>query len=129
MRVFDELKQRKVLQTAALYFAIAWRVTEVLSFLVERIPVFPAWTETAIAILFILGFPVAVFLAWMFDIAPTGIRRDKSAAVSDKTDGPPSVAVLPFADMSPEQDQGYFCEGIAEAILNALAQIEALRDA
>jgi TolB-like protein/Flp pilus assembly protein TadD len=36
------------------------------------------------------------------------------------------IAVLPFVDMSPERDQGYFCEGIAEEILNALAGIEAL---
>ena len=38
-----------------------------------------------------------------------------------------SIAVLPFIDLSPEQDQAYFCEGIAEEILNALAQIEGLR--
>jgi TolB-like protein len=80
MRVFEELKQRKVLQTTALYFAVAWGVTEVLSFLVERIPVFPAWTETAIAILFVLGFPVAVFLAWMFDVGKDGVRRADPAS-------------------------------------------------
>jgi serine/threonine protein kinase/Flp pilus assembly protein TadD len=40
---------------------------------------------------------------------------------------PTSIAVLPFADMSPERDHGYFCEGIAEEILNALARIENLR--
>ena len=39
----------------------------------------------------------------------------------------PSIAVLPFRDMSPEKDQEYFCEGIAEEILNALAQVEGLR--
>lgn len=38
----------------------------------------------------------------------------------------PKVAVLPFVDMSPERDQGYFCEGIAEEILNALAGIQSL---
>jgi len=80
MRVFEELRQRKVLQTAALYFAVAWGITEVLSFLVERIPVFPAWTETAIAILFVLGFPVAVFLAWMFDLGGQGVRRADPAS-------------------------------------------------
>jgi serine/threonine protein kinase/tetratricopeptide (TPR) repeat protein len=37
-----------------------------------------------------------------------------------------SIAVLPFADMSPEKDQDYFCEGIAEEIINALSKIEAL---
>jgi serine/threonine protein kinase/Tfp pilus assembly protein PilF len=38
-----------------------------------------------------------------------------------------SIAVLPFADMSPARDQDYFCEGIAEEILNALAQIHGLK--
>jgi TolB-like protein len=78
--VFGELKQRKVLQSAALYFAVAWGVTEVLSFLIERIPLFPAWTETAIAILFVLGFPVTVFLAWMFDVGRDGVRRADPAS-------------------------------------------------
>jgi len=38
-----------------------------------------------------------------------------------------SIAVLPFTDMSPEKDQDYFCEGIAEEVLNALTSIEGLR--
>ncbi len=39
----------------------------------------------------------------------------------------PSVAVLPFADMSPGKDQEYFADGVAEEILNALVQVEGLR--
>jgi TolB-like protein/Tfp pilus assembly protein PilF len=39
----------------------------------------------------------------------------------------PSIAVLPFADMSPGKDQEYFADGVAEEILNALAQVEGLR--
>ncbi|NIO28541.1 MAG: protein kinase [Candidatus Latescibacteria bacterium] len=38
----------------------------------------------------------------------------------------PSVAVLPLADMSPEKDQEYFCDGIAEEIINALVKVEGL---
>ena len=38
-----------------------------------------------------------------------------------------SVAVLPFADMSPELDQGYFTDGMAEEIINALSKVQALR--
>jgi non-specific serine/threonine protein kinase len=38
-----------------------------------------------------------------------------------------SIAVLPFADMSPQKDQDYFCEGIAEDIINALSKIGDLR--
>ena len=41
--------------------------------------------------------------------------------------GVPTVAVLPFADMSQEKDQAYFCEGIAEEIINSLSRIESLR--
>ena len=37
-----------------------------------------------------------------------------------------TIAVLPFVDMSPERDQGYFCEGIAEEILSALASLESV---
>ncbi len=39
----------------------------------------------------------------------------------------PSIAVLPFADMSPEQDQEYFADGISEEILNLLTQVPELR--
>jgi len=39
----------------------------------------------------------------------------------------PSIAVLPFKDMSPQRDQEYFCEGIAEELINGLTQIEGLR--
>jgi TolB-like protein/Flp pilus assembly protein TadD len=39
----------------------------------------------------------------------------------------PSIAVLPFRDMSPQKDQEYFCEGIAEEIINALTKIDGLR--
>ena len=46
-------------------------------------------------------------------------RRSRSRATS--------IAVLPFADMSPEQDQEYLSDGIAEEILNALAHVEGLR--
>jgi len=41
--------------------------------------------------------------------------------------GLPSIAVLPFTDMSPEKDQEYFCDGMAEELINALTQIKDLR--
>lgn len=39
----------------------------------------------------------------------------------------PSIAVLPFADMSPDQDQGYFSDGISEELLNVLVKVEGLK--
>jgi len=38
-----------------------------------------------------------------------------------------SIAVLPFKDMSPQRDQDYFCEGLAEELINALTQVKGLR--
>ncbi len=52
------------------------------------------------------------------------LRRESTAG---KTGGVPSVAVLPFADMSPDKNQAYFCEGIAEEIINALGRVHNLR--
>ena len=39
----------------------------------------------------------------------------------------PSIAVLPFADMSPQKDQDYFCDGLAEELIDALARLDGLR--
>lgn len=50
-----------------------------------------------------------------------------SAASGSDDDSGPSVAVLPFDDLSPERDQDYFCDGVAEEIINVLAQLPGLR--
>jgi adenylate cyclase len=50
----------------------------------------------------------------------------REPSVAQKEAGP-SIAVLPFVDLSREKDQEYFCEGMAEEIINALTQIKALR--
>jgi serine/threonine protein kinase/Flp pilus assembly protein TadD len=52
------------------------------------------------------------------------LRQAEAAGFADEV---PSIAVLPFADMSREKDQAYFCEGIAEEIINALCRIKGLR--
>jgi len=60
--------------------------------------------------------------AWFERRADQGTRRARTPST-------PSLAVLPFADMSREGDQGYFCDGIAEEIVNALSRIEGIRTA
>ncbi len=71
---FTELRQRKVVQVAAIYGAVAWGVTEVLVTIVEQL-FLPQWVSTLAVIFFVVGFPVAMFLAWTFDITPEGIQR------------------------------------------------------
>lgn len=39
----------------------------------------------------------------------------------------PSIAVLPFKDLSPQKDQGYLCDGFAESLINALTKVKDLR--
>jgi serine/threonine protein kinase/Flp pilus assembly protein TadD len=55
------------------------------------------------------------------------IKIEKSQKVGKEKDlTKPSIAVLPFRDMSPQKDQDYFCEGMAEELINALTKIEGL---
>jgi serine/threonine-protein kinase len=58
--------------------------------------------------------------------AERGTQRAGKAARGHDTDVP-SVAVLPFTDMSPSKDQECFCEGMTDELINALAQISGLR--
>lgn len=124
-RFSAELLRRKVYPVIVAYAVIAWVLLQIGEVTFEPLGL-PDWSMRALVVVAIIGFPVAALLAWMFDIAPSGIRHEVRADVPETGDAAPSVAVLPFADMSPEQDQAYFCEGVAEEILNALTQIEGL---
>ena len=57
----------------------------------------------------------------------SAVGLDVAGVVAPDDETQPSIAVLPFEDMSRDKDQGYFCDGIAEEIVNALNQIEGLR--
>jgi len=122
-----ELVRRRVYPVIVAYALFAWVVLQIGEVTFEPLGL-PGWVMTALVLVVIAGFPVAAILAWMFDITPSGIRRDSSVRGAQSGTGEePSIAVLPFADMSPEKDQGYFCEGVAEEILNALTRIESLQ--
>lgn len=82
--LISELGRRRVLQVALVYAAIAWSITEVVSFLIEALPIFPEWSKALVAIVFIVGFPVAMFLAWRFDIGPRGIRRTEAVTTEGR---------------------------------------------
>jgi len=121
-----QLKRRKVYPVIAAYAVIGWILLQIGEVTFEPLGL-PDWTMTVLVIVVIVGFPVALILSWIFDITPTGLQRDSDIVVAARaSDDVPSIAVLPFADMSPDKDQGYFCEGVAEEILNALTKIEKL---
>ncbi len=161
---FAELKRRNVYKVAIAYAVVAWLLMQVAS---QIFPFFeiPNWAVRLVVLLLVIGFPVAVILAWAFELTPEGIKRAEdvdlsksvrrksgrkldffiitvlllvisillfqrlhpnvSPAVSSSLEK--SIAVLPFVDLSQAKDQEYFCDGISEEILDALAKVEGLR--
>lgn len=55
------------------------------------------------------------------------IEKKSDIPLSDEREFQNSIAVLPFKDMSPKKDQDYFCEGLAEELINALTQVKDLK--
>ena len=121
-----ELKRREVYPVIVTYAVVGWVLLQIGEVTFGPLGL-PEWAMTALIVVVIAGFPVALVLAWMYDITPLGIRRDRvPSPVRQANDDEPSIAVLPFLDLSPQRDQEYFCEGIAEEILNALTRIRNL---
>jgi non-specific serine/threonine protein kinase len=60
-------------------------------------------------------------------VGAPGAAVTSASAKGAAADAPTSIAVLPFADMSPARDQDYLCEGIAEELINSLTHVEGLR--
>ena len=131
--LFQQLKERKVIRVGIAYIIVGWVMMQVGEVTFEALGL-PPWALTLLIVTVLLGFPIALALAWAFEVTPEGIRRDSAGAPADAGDAPPrldqaapSIAVLPFDDMSEHGDQAYFCEGIAEEILNALCKVANLR--
>lgn len=80
----DELKRRKVVRVALVYGAVAWAVLQVADIVVPALGL-PAQMVTAVVLLVLLGFPIALVVAWAFDVTPTGVMRTERA---DATDAP-----------------------------------------
>jgi TolB-like protein/cytochrome c-type biogenesis protein CcmH/NrfG len=126
---FEELKRRKVFRVGITYVIGSWVLLQIADATFEPLNL-PAWSTSLVLWLLVLGFPVALILAWALEVTPEGIKRTRKPRISknpgkkSSDDGPePSIAVLPFVDMSPDKDQDHFCEGMAEEIINSLARI------
>ena len=130
---FVELKRRKVYSVAVTYAVVGWLLIQVVT---QVFPPFeiPNWGQRLAIVLIVIGFPIAVILAWIYDFTGHGIVRTSEATprirselVEPQSSGERSIAVLPFSDLSPAKDHDYFSEGIAEELLGALAKVEGLR--
>jgi len=172
---FNELKRRNVFRVGIAYVVIAWLLAQVADLAFEGFGT-PDWAIKTLLFLLAVGFPVAIFFAWAFELTPEGIKKEKdvdrswpvtrktrkldyviialiaiafgyfigesrveedSAGESTLVQQPTatveaateviSIAVLPFVNMSPDADNEYFSDGVAEEILNVLARIPTLK--
>src|SRR6266487_183430 len=78
---FAELKRRNVYKVAIAYAVVAWLLMQVAS---QIFPFFeiPNWAVRLVVLLLIIGFPVALILAWAFELTPEGIKRAEDVDVS-----------------------------------------------
>src|SRR5437762_7754054 len=152
---FAELQRRKVYRVAAAYIIAAGFIIQIGS------AVFPAWelpnwTLRLVVVLLLAGFPVALILAWAYDVTPQGFQVTAKApagthrrrniitliaaglAVSavagfflfPRASGrnvEKSIAVLPFQSLSDEKENAYFADGMQDDILTNLSKISDLK--
>ena len=148
---FEELQRRKVYRVAAAYIIAAGFIIQIGS------AVFPAWelpnwTLRLVVVVLLMGFPIALILAWAYDVTPQGIRVTPGShrrrnllmliasgviisaaagffllprASARKIDK--SIAVLPFQSLSDEKENAYFADGIQDDILTNLSKIGDLK--
>src|SRR6267143_6805327 len=74
MNVFTELKRRNVYKVAAAYAVIGWLLVQVAT---QVFPFFdiPNWTVRLVVLAIVIGFPIALVIAWAFELTPEGIKR------------------------------------------------------
>jgi TolB-like protein len=155
MSVLAELKRRKVIKVGGAYLVVAWLVVQAASIGFPAFEA-PAWTLRVFIFVVMLGFPISLMFAWAFDVTPDGVTAAPSSRASAgvflvaaalaalavvwyfkgqpsyrEGDIPlsegPSIAVLPFANLSGDPQQEYFSDGMTEELLNVLARLTKLK--
>ena len=152
MTLIAELKRRKVFKVGAAYLVVGWLLIQVAATIAPQLNL-PEWSPRLITFVILLGFPIAILLAWVLDVTPDGIKLD-AAPIGNKRiivivatllalsigwywqehrapdaigAGKPSIAVLPFANLSGKSDEEYFSDGMTEELLNVLAKVPQLK--
>ena len=152
---FEELKRRRVFRALVGYGVVAFAVLQVVEPVMHGLGL-PEWVLSAAVLALGIGFPLTLVLAWALDVKGGRVERTGPAPtprllavliVTGIALGTPlvgwyfwkthraqatgaqsaSIAVLPFADLSPAKDQDWMCDGIAEEIIDALCTVSGLR--
>ena len=136
-----ELTRRHVYRVGAAYVVVGLGVLGAAELILDPLGLGAA--RPIIVVLTLLGFPLALVLAWAYEIRPEqptsaespelgGGVDPESVADSDEEDvglrrQRDSIVVLPFANLSSEAENEYFADGMTEEIINALANVSGLR--
>jgi TolB-like protein/Flp pilus assembly protein TadD len=91
-RFWQELKRRKVVHVITVYAAIAFGILQLVDIISPSLH-WPDWTMTFVIVLLCIGFIIAVFVSWVYDITPAGLRKTKPVSTvkhSDHTTTPTS---------------------------------------
>lgn len=84
LSLFEELKRRKVFQVAAMYAIVGWLLIQVADASSGNLNL-PDWSITLIIVLVIAGFPLALVLAWAYDITPDqGLAKTQDPITEDQ---------------------------------------------
>ena len=76
-RFFAELKRRHVYKVAIAYAVVAWLLIQITT---QVFPFFeiPNWTVRLVVLLITIGFPIALIIAWAFELTPEGVKRTET---------------------------------------------------
>ena len=100
MSLFSELRRRNVLKVALLYAVASWLLVWVVSHLVDGLGL-SAWVSDYVLLLLVIGFPVALIFAWVYEITPAGLQRavdvDQTQSIVYKTGQKLNAAVAVLA--------------------------------
>jgi len=88
MSLIAELKRRNVFRVAIAYAVIAWLLAQVADLAFDNFGT-PDWVPKSVLFILALGFPLAIFFAWAFEMTPEGVKKekdvDRSQSITQKT--------------------------------------------
>ena len=77
-----ELQRRNVFRVAGMYVVVSWLLMQVGDVMFSALHL-PEWTITMLVAFLILGFPIAVILAWAYEVTPEGIKRTSAVDTNE----------------------------------------------
>ncbi len=121
---FNELRRRRVFRVAGFYLVVGWLLIQVATSTFPYLAL-PDWTITLVIVLVVLGLPVALVLAWLFDATASGIERTPPQA-DVAGEGSTAAAPWPPPEWSAAPDEGGHSPGLRRAAVAAVLVLVAV---